>query len=296
MFSGLSAFPLTPLHDNELDEEAFIRLVQRLAAARVDSICALGSTGSYAYLRAQQRARIAQLAVQHADGMPVIVGIGALTTHEVLLRAEDAQKAGAKAVLLAPMSYQQLTENEVFDLYATVTRALSVPLIVYDNPGTTHFAFSDALHGRIAQLPGIASIKIPPVMGDLAAARARISALRALMPAHVTLGISGDAAAANGLTAGCDAWYSVIGGLFPQTALAITRAARARDAAQAQALSARLEPLWTLFRRHGSLRVIAAAAELLGYVYAPCLPLPLQALQGPDRQELATLLSSLALA
>lgn len=46
MFTGLSAFPLTPLHDDQVDEQAFIGLVQRLAAAGVDSITALGSTGS----------------------------------------------------------------------------------------------------------------------------------------------------------------------------------------------------------------------------------------------------------
>ena len=51
MFTGLSAFPLTPLDDRgALDEPAFVRLVTRLGAAGVQSIGALGSTGSYAYL------------------------------------------------------------------------------------------------------------------------------------------------------------------------------------------------------------------------------------------------------
>ncbi len=33
MFTGLSAFPLTPMNENAIDEAAFIRLVERLAAA-----------------------------------------------------------------------------------------------------------------------------------------------------------------------------------------------------------------------------------------------------------------------
>lgn len=48
LFTGLSAFPLTPLTDDAVDQRAFAGLVRRLAAARVDSITALGSTGSYA--------------------------------------------------------------------------------------------------------------------------------------------------------------------------------------------------------------------------------------------------------
>ncbi|MGO4759328.1 dihydrodipicolinate synthase family protein, partial [Streptomyces sp. 2MCAF27] len=143
MFTGLSAFPLTPMSESGIDEQAYARLVARLASAGVDSIGALGSTGSYAYLSREQRARAARIAVEAAEETPVIVGIGALRTSQVLALAEDAQKAGASAVLLAPMTYQPLTEDEVFGLYKDVTRALSVPLCVYDNPGTTHVHFTD---------------------------------------------------------------------------------------------------------------------------------------------------------
>lgn len=296
MFSGLSAFPLTPMNESGIDEAAFASLVQRLAAAGVDSIGALGSTGSYAYLSRAERVRVAQLAVEHAGNVPVIVGIGALRTRDVLALAEDAQKAGASAVLLAPVSYQKLSADEVFGLYETVARSLSVPLCVYDNPGTTHFEFSDELHGRIAQLPNVRSIKIPAVPADPDAARARVERLRALIPSRVSIGVSGDGFAATGLNAGCEAWYSAIGGLFPETALAITRAAQAGDAQEATRLSERLKPLWALFGQYGSLRVVAAAAELRGRVEQPCLPLPLKALDGAGRQQLAALLDELELA
>lgn len=297
MFSGLSAFPLTPMNESGIDEASFARLIERLADASVDSIGALGSTGNYAYLTRAERAHVAQLAVKHAGNVPVIVGIGALRTRDVLALAEDAQKAGASAVLLAPMSYQKLSTDEVFDLYETVTHSLSVPLCVYDNPGTTHFEFSDDLYGRIAQLPNVRSIKIPGVPADPEAAKMHVERLRALIPPHVTLGVSGDAFAATGLNAGCEAWYSVIGGLFPKTALAITRAAQAGDMQEATRLSERLQPLWALFGQHGgSLRVVAAAAELQGLIEHPSLPLPLKALEGASRQQLAVLLDELELA
>ncbi len=297
MFSGLSAFPLTPMDESGIDEAAFIRLIERLAVAGVDSIGALGSTGSYAYLSHIERARMAQLAVAHAGKVPVIIGIGALRTRDVLTLAEDAQKAGASAVLLAPMSYQKLSADEVFELYAAVARNLSVPLCVYDNPGTTHFEFTDELHGRIAQLPNVRSIKIPGVPADPAAAKTRVERLRALIPAHVSIGVSGDAFGALGLNAGCEAWYSVIGGIFPKTTLAITRAAQAGNAQEATRLSQRLQPLWALFAQHGgSLRVVAAAAELLGLAAHPSLPLPLKALDGAGREQLAALIDTLDLA
>lgn len=296
VFTGLSAFPLTPMNESQVDEAAFARLLERLLVARVDSICVLGSTGSYAYLSRAERARVVQLAVQQADKVPVIAGIGALRTRDVLALAEDAQALGASALLLPPMSYQRLTHEEVFALYATVSRAISVPLCVYDNPATTHFEFTDELHGRIAQLPNVASIKIPGVPADADAARQRVTRLRALLPAHVTVGVSGDAFSALGLNAGCEAWYSVIGGLFPKEALHITRAAQAGEAERAVRLAAHLEPLWTLMRQHGSLRVVATAAEWLGLVQSPCLPLPVQSLQGDARQQVWDALDALQLA
>ena len=285
LFTGLSAFPLTPMNEMGVDEAAFGRLVERLAQAGVNSIGALGSTGSYAYLTRVERARVARLAVEHAAETPVMIGIGGLRTRDVLAYAEDAQASDAKAVLLAPVSYQKLTADEVYGLFETVCRSLSVPLCVYDNPGTTHFEFTDELHGRIAQLPQVGSIKIPGVPVDPAAAKARVDRLRTLVPSHVTIGISGDWFAATGLNAGCDGWYSVIGGLFPRTALAITRAAQAGKAEEANRLSLQLEPIWTLFRRHGSLRVIAAAAERLGLISGPGLPLPLKPLDDAARDQ-----------
>ncbi|MGW1729087.1 dihydrodipicolinate synthase family protein [Streptomyces sp. NPDC002306] len=295
MFRGLSAFPLTPTDEQGIDYPAYAGLVSRLADAGVDSIGALGSTGGYAYLTREQRAQAAKVAVEAAEDVPVIVSIGAVRTSHVLALAEDAQKAGARGVLLAPVTYQPLTQDEVFGLYEDVTRELSVPLCVYENPRTTQVHFSDELHGRIARLPNVGSIKIPAVPDDAAGAEARVDALRALIPDTVTLGVSGDWAGVRGLNAGCDVWYSVIAGMFPRTALALARTAQAGHAESALESSDELEPLWELFRRHGSLRVMSAAASHLGLTREPNLPRPLRGLDEAARHDVAATLAMLKL-
>ncbi|MER7938142.1 MULTISPECIES: dihydrodipicolinate synthase family protein [unclassified Streptomyces] len=295
MFRGLSAFPLTPTDEHDIDHSAYATLVSRLAAAGVDSIGALGSTGGYAYLSREQRAQAAKTAVEAAEGVPVIVSIGALRTSQVLELAEDAQNAGAAGVLLAAMTYQPLTDEEVFGLYEDVTRELSVPLCVYDNPRTTKVRFSTELHGRIARLPNVGSIKIPAVSDDPGEARARVDALRAVVPETVTIGVSGDWAGVRGLNAGCDVWYSAVGGLFPRATLALARAAQAGDAAKADALSDELAPLWDLFTRYGGLRVLSAAASQLGLAAEPNLPRPLLGLDEAARSEVAEALDRLRL-
>jgi len=292
MFTGLSAFPLTPLRDDTFDATAYAGLIERLARAGVDSITALGSTGSYMYLKRQERERVVRTAVEHAEKVPVLAGIGAMRTTQVHRLAEDAQNAGASGVLLAPVTYQALSDDEVFGLFEDVTAELSVPLVVYDNPGTTHVHFTDELYARIAALPQIASIKIPALPKDPEAAHQRLQQLRKHIPDSVTLGISGDGTAVNGLIAGCDAWYSAIGGTLPEPAVKITRAALSGDHAGALVESQKLEPLWALFAKHGSLRVTAAIAEELGLVAADCLPRPVQGLSRPERARVAQILSA----
>ena len=292
---GVSAFPLTPLAGDRVDEKAFTGLVERLVAAGVDSITVLGSTGSSPYLDRAERSRVAQLAVRHAGEVPVLVGVGALRTSQVLQHVDDAQAAGAAGVLLAPVSYQALTDEDVYGLYRDVTAELSVPLVVYDNPSTTHVDFSDELYRAIGTLPQVASVKIPGLPLDPTLAEDRVRQLRALLPEGVSIGIAGDAHAATGLIAGCEVWYSVIAGTLPDPALALGLAARSGAAAEAVQRSERLRPLWDLFAAYGSLRVVAAIAEQLGLVATECLPRPIQGLGPPDRARVAQVLAELDL-
>lgn len=296
MFTGLSAFPLTPVTNAGFDEPGFVRILERITSAGADSIGVLGSTGSYAYLTRLQRSRIAAIAKSHVGNIPVMVCVGSVSTDEVLRLADDAQTVGADALLLPPVSYQTLKDDEVFGLFETLMQHVSVPVCIYDNPGTTRFEFSDELHGRIARLPGIRSVKIPGVPSSPVDAKVRVQRLKSKLPEGVTIGISGDASAATGLNAGCEVWYSVCGGLFPLTAKEITDAAARGEHERVVQLSERLQPLWGLFRKHGgSIRVMAAAAGVLGLTETDCLPRPLRPLSASDIAEIATVISELNL-
>jgi len=273
-FTGLSAFPLTPTDDEGVvDTKALAVLIDRLASAGVDSIGLLGSTGSYAYLDRGERARAVAAAIEAAaDRVPVIVGVGALRTNWVVELAGYAERAGASGLLLAPMSYTPLTAGEAAQHYRAVASATGLPLCIYNNPGTTGFTFPDGLIHDLADVPGIAAIKMPlPADGDYVGELAR---LRAGAPEAFSIGYSGDWGAAPSLMAGGDAWYSVVAGLLPGPALRLTRAAQAGREDGAEALDAAFAPLWALFKAHGSLRVMYEIADRLSLpVGDPPLPL-----------------------
>lgn len=276
--SGLSAFPITPADSSgRVDVAALRLLVRRLASAGVDSIGLLGSTGIYMYLTREERRRAIEAASDEAaDRTPVIVGIGALRTDEAVLLAQDARAIGAAAGLLSAASYLPLSQDEVFKHFSTVARESKLPIVIYDNPGTTHFEFTPELVARLARVPGIVAIKNPGWKPE--SAGEFLANQRAIVPAQFSIGCSSDWTATETMIAGGDTWYSMLGGLLPNVCLKIVRAAQRGDADEARRLNGELAPIWELFRQYSSFRTVYALAEALDMSHVdpprPILPLP----------------------
>jgi 4-hydroxy-tetrahydrodipicolinate synthase len=262
LFTGLAAFPITPMTpEGEVIDHDLRHLVRRIEEGGADSIGLLGSTGTYMFLSREERRRAVAAAVSAVTSIPVIVGVGALRTDEAQALARDAVAEGAAGLLLAPVSYTPLTEDEVFQHFASVASASDVPICIYSNPGTTNFTFRPQFVTRLAALPTVAAIKLPlPLDGDIAA---DLAAFRAAAPG-LSIGYSGDWGCKDALLAGADCWYSVAGGLFPAHAAALTAAAVNGEREEADRHDAAFSALWDLFRANGSLRVMYAAANLLG--------------------------------
>jgi 4-hydroxy-tetrahydrodipicolinate synthase len=146
-----------------------------------------------------------------------------------------------------------------------------LPLCIYDNPSTTHFKFSPELVGRLGRVANIVGVKTsapepPNVAGHL-------RELRAAVPETFSVGYSADWNSVEALIAGADAWYSVVAGLYPDVCMAIVRAARGGEPAEARRLNTQLQPLWDVFKNFSSIRVMYAIAALQGHRAEPLLPL-----------------------
>ena len=200
MIHGLSAFPLTPMNESSIDLHAFAGLVERLAAAawgrwacsappaatptwKRPSACACcASVGPFGRCPGHRRHRCA--------AHPRCAGIG-----------PGRGRCGAAGLLLAPVSYQPLKEHGSTRSSNRCARRWA-PICVYDNPGTTHFRFSDELRAD-RRPPNIASIKIPRLSDDPAEAAARVTTRAHLQ--RMSRWASAATAAVRGLRCGCDA-------------------------------------------------------------------------------------------
>lgn len=280
---GLGAFPLTPMDAaGVVDTDHLKRLVARLVAHGVDSIGVVGSTGSYMYLSAVERHRAIAAAVEASAGTPVLAGIGDLRTDWVLAHVKAAETAGAHALLLSAVSYLPLTDGDFAALAQTVDQATSLPICLYNNPGTTRFNMNDALVADLSTLSHVAAVKHPAPAEHQSA---RLAALRTTVPQDFVLGFSGDAFIAPMAAAGADAWYSVIAGTLPGFAKDLWDARHDPD--RLAVINERALPMWDLFKRFGGIRIVPTIANMLGLgpirLPLPLQPLPLKAVAEVER-------------
>ena len=138
----------------------------------------------------------------------------------------------------------------------------------------------------MATIATVAAIKLPlPSSGDIAA---DLTAFRQAAPG-LSIGYSGDWGCKDALLAGADCWFSVAGGLFPERAAALTAAAMKGDQEEADRHHTAFAGLWNLFKANGSLRVMYAAANMLGLTDAQP-PKPLLGANEGLRTQLASVL------
>ena len=278
----LAAYPFTPRgEDGRLLTRSFEQLVDSAIVAGVSAIGVLGSTGGFAYMPRSARKRIARSAVEVADGrVPVIVGVGALSTAEVLANLAEAASVGASGALLQPMAYQPLQPEEIFGLYKDASSAATIPIWVYTNPATTGHRFSVDELTKLGRLSGVAGFKDRGA--NAADIKDRIQKITAELPQRTAKrldwGFSGDGLGAQILLSGASTWHSALASVLPEICVAIAAAAAADRAPEARALQRQLTPLSVMVRQYGGIRTTHTIAELLGLdagvLPKPLLPLP----------------------
>lgn len=276
-FSGVTAYPVTPLYPGgALDLDSLECTVARLAHTGVSGIVVLGTSGLFAYLDAQERADVVRTAVRAASGsgVPVGVGISALTTREVLQLAYSAENNGADGLVLSPVSYIPLVSQEIADQVETVASAVSLPLCLYNNPSTTGFTYPVELAAELSWLDNVVAFKDTAASGRLFHSRQLLFAQQS-EPGTVH-GVSRDQLIVDERPDA--AWHSGMAALLAPEFVAFHEAVTQGRTEDAAAWSQALRPLMQLMGHERPLSVLYALAEVCGVRTSaprrPLLPIP----------------------
>ncbi|NHX36343.1 MULTISPECIES: 4-hydroxy-tetrahydrodipicolinate synthase [Halolamina] len=137
-FSGVYPAMTTPFREDEsIAHDRLAADARRLEAAGVDGLVPVGSTGESATLTHDEHAQVVETVVDAVDDVPVIAGAGSNATHEAVSLAEDAEAAGADAVLLISPYYNKPEAAGYLEHYRTIADAVDLPGIVYNVPSRT---------------------------------------------------------------------------------------------------------------------------------------------------------------
>src|SRR5215203_5845597 len=152
MFSGLMPAMVMPFDEHgEVDLRATEAVVERFIEAGVSGVSPLGSTGEFSHLLADERKRFLEEVIKMVAGrVPLVVGVGAAGTKEMVELASHAESVGADAVLAVSPFYWKVGEEALFNHFATVADAVETPVLLYNLPMLTGIELSPALISRLA--------------------------------------------------------------------------------------------------------------------------------------------------
>lgn len=285
LFRGIIAYPITPFDDKEqVDISLFKKLVGRLVAAGSHGIAPLGSTGVLPYLTDVEKEAITEATLQQvASRVPTLIGVSNLTTERTIYHAKFAERAGATAVMIIPMSYWKLTDDEIVKHYDTVASKISIPIMAYNNPATGGVDMSPALLKRLLEIPNVTMIK--ESTGDVQ----RMHYLKRELGEDVAFYNGSNPLALAAFAAGANGWCTAAPNLIPELNLHLYKAIENNDLASAQKVFLQQLDLLKFMVAKGLPRAIKAGLNILGEDGGH-LRRPLQPLTSSETEQLDKIL------
>ena len=151
--------PLTPDADS-VDEPVLRAHADRLVAAGVHGFVTTGSTGEFSTLTPQEYRRVVEAYVEAADRrVPVVAGVGALSTRGAIGLAQHAERVGADAIMLLPPFYGGVDLATLRAFLTAVAESISIPIVYYNIPSATGTRLTASEIAGLAEIPGVDYLK-----------------------------------------------------------------------------------------------------------------------------------------
>lgn len=129
---------VTPFKQNgEVDVESIKNLVNWQIESGINGLVPCGSTGEAATLGDDYKLVIETVVKETAGRVPVVAGATHNDTAHAVELSQIAKKAGADALLHATPYYNKPTLSGLVAHYKEITKAVDLPVLLYNVPGRT---------------------------------------------------------------------------------------------------------------------------------------------------------------
>ncbi len=160
MFKGSNVALITPFKNNELDTEAYIKLIHFHINNGTNCLVPAGTTGESPTLSHTEHQQVIELCIKESNGKnPVIAGTGSNSTEEAISLTTHAEKVGANAVLVVTPYYNKPTQEGLYQHYKAINDKCGIPILIYNIPGRSVIDMSVDTMARLFELKNIVGVK-----------------------------------------------------------------------------------------------------------------------------------------
>jgi 4-hydroxy-tetrahydrodipicolinate synthase len=291
MFAGTHTAIITPFQNGQIDESALKHLVDFQFDNGVNGIVPCGTTGESPTLDYDEHERVVKLSVEFAKGRGIVMaGTGSNSTREAVEMTQEAEAAGATAILQVAPYYNKPTPEGLYQHFKAVAESTKLPIMLYSIPGRCGIEIGlDVLVRLTESCPNICAIK------EAGGNPERVSQMKQVLPANFEI-LSGD----DGLTlpfmsvGGCGI-VSVASNLIPKQISDMVNHALKGDYASALSIHTQYYPLFAAFLKLATNPIpIKTAMSLAGHCTDE-LRLPLVGMEKAKVDELTATLKKLGI-
>jgi len=139
IFKGAGVAIVTPMYENgEVNYAKLEEILDFQINNSTDAIIICGTTGESSTLTHEEHLECIQYTVKHVNKrVPVIAGTGSNSTETAIYLSQEAETAGADALLIVTPYYNKATQKGLIAHYSAIANSVSLPIIMYNVPSRT---------------------------------------------------------------------------------------------------------------------------------------------------------------
>ena len=139
LFKGAGVALITPFNEDlTVNYDMLVTLIERQIEGKTDAIIVCGTTGEPATMTEEEKLSVIKYTVEKVAGrIPVVAGTGGNSTQVVVDFSKKVQALGVDGLLVVTPFYNKATQNGLYVHYTEVSKAVSLPIIMYNVPSRT---------------------------------------------------------------------------------------------------------------------------------------------------------------
>lgn len=139
LFKGAGVALITPFNEDlTVNYDMLGTLIERQIEGKTDAIIVCGTTGEPATMTEEEKLSVIKYTVEKVAGrIAVVAGTGGNSTQVVVDFSKKVQALGVDGLLVVTPFYNKATQNGLYAHYTEVSKAVSLPIIMYNVPSRT---------------------------------------------------------------------------------------------------------------------------------------------------------------